>query len=519
MKVTLRLTAGPEAGRIFEFNEAETFLVGRSPKAHLRFDVQADRAISRTHCLIEIRPPRCILWDLDSRNGTYVNSQRIKQIDLKDGDIVQVGKTRIHVAMQEGLQARTMIVPCVGCGRKLSVRADSRVLKRKGHIVCRSCLEKEKERRRLKARAEAKAAGKSAPARPAAKAPLRKYSCAICEKDLTGRANLDSMADKLKNALYFCETCAAGRQSPEQKDKTIGDYLILGVVGQGGMGIVYKAVHQVTGRLCALKMILPELVMSEYATKVFEREIQVQSKVIHPNLVRILARGRSGRNPFFVTEFMAGKDVKNLVEWEVQGPLEPALAVEITIQVLTGLQGLHKKGFIHRDLKPSNYLLDRPYTEPGFLVKIADYGLAKSFENAGNSIFEYTKEGVSAGSYVYIPPEQITNYKYVKPPVDVYAVGVSLYWMLTGRYSVDFSSPSDGSPQSGSTGKPRHPLEIVLEEQAIPVLKRKAGLPKSLARVVDRAVMKDVDKRFQSADEFRMELEKVAAEQGWRPQA
>ena len=133
-----------------------------------------------------------------------------------------------------------------------------------------------------------------------------------------------------------------------------------------------------------------------------------------PNLVRVLGQGREKGAPFFVTEFLAGGDVKNLVVWERREPLEPALALSITVQILRGLQALHDHGFIHRDLKPSNFLLDRPADQPGLKVKIADYGLAKSFETAGNSIFEYTKDGVVAGSYVYIPPEQITNYKFVQ---------------------------------------------------------------------------------------------------------
>jgi eukaryotic-like serine/threonine-protein kinase len=280
------------------------------------------------------------------------------------------------------------------------------------------------------------------------------------------------------------------------------------------MGIVYKVVHPPTGRICALKTILPELVRNDYAAKVFEREISVQSQFLHPNLVRVLDHGLQGRVPFFVTEFLSGGDVKNLVVWEFQGPIDPPLACNIVMQILSGLQALHDQGFIHRDLKPANFLLDRPYTDPDFLVKIADYGLAKSFENAGNSIFEYTREGLAAGSYVFIPPEQITNYKYVKPPVDVYAVGASLYYLLSAQYSVDFPSESESSGSFGEAGY-RHPMQIILEDPPIPLKVRNPDIPDSLAAVVDKAVVKDLEARYQTAMEFREALAEAAVNEGW----
>ncbi|MEW5723470.1 MAG: protein kinase [Thermodesulfobacteriota bacterium] len=497
MRVTLQVTEGPEAGKTFEFHEADTFLVGRTRKAHLRFDLKADRLISRTHFLMDIRPPRCIVMDLHSKNGTYVNDQQVTQAVLKDGDVIRVGKTRILVSISGEEGRRLAPVICAQCGLDVTSEAGNlppEELKDKPY-KCKKC------RGETASRESLYSTDKGSPA------VHRTQVCLNCEADLSSRANRDGMAWALEGSLYLCEKCEDLLRKSTPSAEGVVDYMLLSEIGRGAMGVVYKAVHKATRRVCAIKMILPDLGLSEHATKMFEREIEVQSKVVHPNLVRVLDRGRSGANPYFVTEYLAGGDVKNLVSWVYQGPLEPELACGITVQILLGLQALHSHGFIHRDLKPSNFLLDRPHTDDNFLVKIADYGLAKSYENAGNSMFDYTREGIAAGSYIFIPPEQITNYKFVKPPVDVYAVGVSLYFMLTGRFSVDFE---------GVDGGKRHPLEVILEDPPIPLLERRPHLSKTLAAVVDKAVVKEVSHRFQSADEFRSALLEASAREGWR---
>ena len=510
MKVTLQVTAGPEAGRSFEFTEADSFLVGRTRKAHLHFDAEADRQISRNHFLLEVRPPKCLVTDLGSRNGTFVNDQRTKQAFLKNGDEIRVGKTKItvhidtdYVAPEEPPQE----IYCSVCGREATreIRPEHWGKINPENYVCRSC---EKTTLIQLDLASTITTTEQVEQR-------REIHCSNCQTDLTDTAAAESGRPSSERALYMCDRCTVEAINKKLDVETIDQYIVLEEVGKGGMGVVYKVVDRYTRRVCALKTILPELLLNDYASKIFEREIEVQSKVVHPNLVRIISQGRREDTPYFVTEYLAGGDLKNLVSWEFQGPVEPALACRIGIQILDGLQALHDHGFIHRDLKPSNFLLDRPYQEEGFLVKIADYGLAKSFENAGHSIFEYTQDGVAAGSYVFIPPEQITNYKFVKPPVDIYAVGVSLYYMLTAQYSVDFPTKSEITPTTENAAKPKHPLQIVLEDPPIPVQKRKPDIPEELAKVVDKAVTKDVEARYRTAGEFRDALERVAVKFGW----
>jgi pSer/pThr/pTyr-binding forkhead associated (FHA) protein len=499
MKITLELIEGPEMGRVFEFNGADSFLVGRSSKAHLRLDQQADRYISRTHFLLEIRPPRCLLSDLDSTNGTFVNGKRVKQAEVRNGDQIQVGKTKMRVEIKGPPPEKRTRVLCSSCQMDVTkeVEIDPQSSTEAFTYTCRHCQKEDEARRK---REEAEKGRQEA-------LPEARGLCFKCGKDLSAKVDSDGKASWLESPHYLCHDCAYKEQKLGLDFDVMGNYLILCELGRGGMGVVYKAVHQPTRRVCALKRVLPEMVREEKACRLFEREMTVQSKVTHPNLVRFLDQGRAGITYFFATEFLAGGDVESLVTKVYRGPLDPALACRITLQVLQGLQTLHDQGFVHRDLKPPNFLLTRSPREGQFAAKISDYGLAKSFENAGNSMM--TAAGDCMGSLMFMPPEQIINFKFIKPVTDVYAVGVSLYYMLCAKYTVEFPTPLEMLLRAAEKKKPRHPVEIILEVPPIPLAMRKPDIPMPLARVVDRAVQKDFKNRFQSADEFRRELERV----------
>jgi hypothetical protein len=502
MRVKLRLIEGPEVGKVFEFSEPDSFLVGRSPKAHLRFDGTADRHISRTHCLLDIRPPRCILRDLESTNGTRVNGKRIRERDLENGDEIQVGKTRIEARIQ---QENGPVLPgavCSRCGRDVNeeVRRLHPNGPAQGPYVCEAC--QKRERIKAQRRKVEKPPGvlKSGP----------RFSCAGCGKDLSESANSDGRAADLRDSPYLCQPCALKEQAMGLDFEALGDYTLLNELGRGGMGIVYRAVHRPTRRVCAVKRIISDYVRNERACRLFEREIAIQSEVQSPNLVSLIGQGRAGITPFFASEYMAGGDVAGLVTQVFKGPVDPHLACLLTIQILTGLQALHEMGFIHRDLKPANYLLSGPHNHKGLVVKISDYGLAKSFEDAGNSLFDYTKTGQYGGSLMFMAPEQIVNYRFIKPPSDVYSVGVSLYYMLSSKYTVEFPTPLEILRGALANRKPKNPVEVILEAPPIPLSQRRPDLPRSLAAVVDKAVDKDSDKRFQSARELKEALEDIA---------
>ena len=300
----------------------------------------------------------------------------------------------------------------------------------------------------------------------------------------------------------------------EPGERRIGAYTLLGELGRGGMGVVHKAVHRPTRRLCAVKQILPEVARDEKSFRLFEREIVIQSRVTHPNLARLLDHGCEQGSCHFVVEYLPGGDAHNLVTSVCRGPVEIGLALRIGLDLLAGLEALHGHGFVHRDLKPGNVLLSRLPKEGFGAAKITDYGLAKSFEDAGNSIFDLTREGEAAGSLMFMPPEQMLNYRFVRPPADVYAAGATLYFLLTSQFTVDYPGSGPGAGQTGDAGQMRNPVEALIEDPPIPILSRRPDLPRSLAAVVDTAVQKELSQRYDSASVFRQELLAAARREG-----
>ncbi|MBF0609441.1 MAG: protein kinase [Magnetococcales bacterium] len=485
-------------------NEPSTLLIGRSKKAHLQVGA-IDRNISRNHCMLEIRPTRCFLMDLNSRNGTFVNKKKIIKHVLTDGDEITLGNITIRVALTKAVIEK---ICCNICKKD----ATDEVINLFGKSItfhdytCITCQDKTMELLTNKADARHQQIHKE---------EIRSsFNCHACKKDLSAEANRDGLAYELEDSIYLCPQCTSVKCT--QKDSFLADnqYILLNEVGRGGMGIVYRAVHQNTRRMCAVKKIHPSVIYDDRYIMLFEREIAVQSKVIHPNLVRLLDKGATGETCYFVSELLPGGSVSNLLLKSTSKRIPAPLACSITIDILKGLSALHENGFIHRDIKPSNFLLSLPGETGSYRAKICDYGLAKSYEDAGNSFFDITKTGGGfAGSIMYMSPELIKNYKYSKPPVDVYSVGVSLYYMLTGTYTVDISRlPSERSDNSGLT---RHAVELVLDEPAVELLKRDPTLPLSLARVVDKAVSKNAYASFQTANEFIEGLENVMKKEGW----
>ncbi|MCD4747939.1 MAG: protein kinase [Thermoanaerobaculales bacterium] len=497
MKITLEVVEGPETGRVFEFAEADSFLVGRSPKAHFVLDPRADQQISRHHCLIDVRPPRCTVQDLESKNGTFVNHQRTRQKELANGDEIQVGRTTMRVLFSDVDDEELPPAQCYRCGQELDLSSPGRTL------MCNACsladlARKSKEIEILPY--------------PNGTVPPSQFACGGCGKDLSDHADKDGRATYVPDAAYLCTDCAKRVFVGGAGGTQLGHYRILREIGRGGMGVVYKAVHEESRRICAVKQILPDVARDDKALKLFDREIGVQSMVVHPNLARVLERSLDNNTYFFVVEYLPGGDLNHLISKVFRGPLEPGLACRFILDVLEGVEALHRHGFVHRDLKPSNFLLTRSHEDPTALAKVTDYGLAKSFEEAGNSLF--TRVGEAGGSLMFMPPEQILDYRFVKPPTDVYAVGVSLYLMLTAKYTAQFATPAKQFPKVGDALRPRHPIKVILEDPPIPILERMPQLPKSLARVVDTAVQKDLEKRFTSAAAFAEDLRNAVAKEG-----
>ncbi|HEY5314123.1 MAG TPA: serine/threonine-protein kinase [Pirellulales bacterium] len=202
----------------------------------------------------------------------------------------------------------------------------------------------------------------------------------------------------------------------------LGPYHLIDSIGKGGMGHVYKAEHTIMGRVVAVK-VLPRTRATPDAIITFSREIRAQAQLDHENLVRAYDAGRDGNVDFLVTEYVPGTDLRRLIRG--QGPLGMNLAASIISQAARGLEHAHERGLIHRDVKPGNLLVT-----PEGRTKVSDLGLAGYFKEVEpDEIYG----GKVVGTADYLAPEQITTPDKLSPVCDIYALGCTLYYAVTGK--------------------------------------------------------------------------------------
>jgi len=261
-----------------------------------------------------------------------------------------------------------------------------------------------------------------------------------------------------------------------------GRYEILGVLGEGGMGAVYKARDRELDRLVALKVIRPELASNPDILQRFKQEILLSSKVTHRNVVRIYDLGDAEGLKFITMEYVDGKDLRQALTG--QGRLGVNEAVDIIVQVLSGLTAAHREGIIHRDLKPGNIMQDATGR-----VVVMDFGLARTVASDG-----MTRTGMMVGTMEYMSPEQALA-KNLDARSDIFTVGLIFYELLTGKmpYEADSAVAS---------------LLKRSREQAAPVSTHNDAIPRSLNAMVAKCLELEPELRYQTADEAIAALDK-----------
>lgn len=255
------------------------------------------------------------------------------------------------------------------------------------------------------------------------------------------------------------------------------------------MGVVYLARHNSSGRVVALKLIVPEAAAASTAIDRFLREVDVMSQLKHPNIVECLEHGFDHGQFWFAMEYIAGRNVDVLARREPNRyPIDQAC--RLTYQVLKGLEHAHNLGIVHRDIKPENILIGE--TAKGHMAKITDFGLAKSFMAVGLGGLTYT--GEMRGTVPFMPPEQILEFKTVQPAADIYATAATLYHLLTCAYPHDLHD--DASEQ----------IRVLLEEPHVPIRARRPDVPPPLSRVLDWCLARDPSDRCPNAQEMRRRI-------------
>ena len=432
MRVTLRVIAGPQTGRVFTFDQHETFMIGRSEDS--QFCLPHDRFFSRHHCLLEIAPPQCFLRDLGSTNGTFVNGLKVDTAHLKNGDRIQGGETvlEVEVSTHEANQQNF---------------------------------------------------SQSHPPQPDTVPSLITIQCLNC--GLPSKAEVSRPDAKL---TFLCDDC---RESLKKNPQPIPNYQMIRILGQGGMGSVMLARSVMDGRPVAIKTLLPEVAVSEQSLKRFMREIEVAASLRHPHIVSYIEHGTHNGIVYLVTEYVGGMDASKLSKVR-GGKLDYREVVKIIEQTLAALDFAHSLGFVHRDIKEQNILVDGAY--PNYNAKLTDFGLAKSFKQTGMS--GVTMVGDVAGTIAYMPPEQVRDFKEVKPPSDIYAIGMTAYSLITGAHALDLS------PRAGIS----ETVKAIFEKPIVPINKRLPEVPLRVAAVIETAIAKEVELRWRTAGEMREAL-------------
>ena len=259
-------------------------------------------------------------------------------------------------------------------------------------------------------------------------------------------------------------------------------YEILDLLGQGGMGAVYKARDLEVNQFVALKVIRPDLSSSPAIIERFKQELILARQVTHRNVIRIFDMTEADGVKFITMEFVEGADLRTLINEKTK--VSPEESVEIMRQVSHALEAAHSVGVIHRDLKPQNIMRDKTGR-----VLVMDFGLARTFEGAG-----MTQSGAMVGTMEYMSPEQALG-KNLDQRSDLFAIGLIFYELLTGK--MPFSADSALASLIKRT-----------QERAAPVSDTDTSIPVALAGIVSKCLERDANLRYQSAMELSADLER-----------
>ena len=294
--------------------------------------------------------------------------------------------------------------------------------------------------------------------------------------------------------------------------KKVSHYRILQMLGGGGMGVVYKAEDLKLGRRVAIKFLPAEMASDPKAFERLEREARAASTLEHPNICPIYELGEHEGQPFIAMQLLEGQTLQERIESAdpKKKPLSAKEVIDLSLQILAGLQAAHEKGIVHRDIKPANIFVTNRSE-----VKILDFGLAKIFEPATGpsalletpvsdeptatfSDLRLTRTGTTVGTAHYMSPEQVRG-EPLDPRTDVFSFGLVLYEMATGQRAFP-----------GNTVAVVH--DAILHQEVLPARQLNPQVPLALEQTINKALEKDPNLRYQHAADLHVDLKRLKRE-------
>lgn len=434
-QVRFRLKSGANQETEIVISEPTILIMGREGSADIC--VATDPYFSRNHCRLEVRPPHCRLVDLNSTNGTLVNGiKALVPIDLMSGDRFGGGDTIVEFTAE----SKDVHVPNQASIATARLDADIRAI-----------------------------------------------------QELIGDPGVK--ASPLARLIGIDPAGAPQPHKPKSPlnvGEVIGGYQVEKEIGRGGMGVVYLCRHLRTQQLRALKLILPLAGTDQEQLQLFLREANLLIQLKHPRIVEAQEIGMHRGQPYLVMEYLDTIDLVATINKQSRVKAI-RMACWVAVQVLDALEYAHGQGTIHRDVKPSNALAFR--SENRMLVKLADFGLAKKYQEAGLS--SLTNDGDIRGTLAYMAPEQVRDSRYSKPSVDIYSTAATLYYLLSG------CSHLCGTRYSEAVQK-------LLYESPVPLLHSAPDVPQELAQILDRALSREAQDRLHTAAALREALRRFA---------
>ncbi|MEM9365774.1 MAG: FHA domain-containing serine/threonine-protein kinase [Planctomycetota bacterium] len=466
--IHVEVRSGPHSGEFWSVQLRGPITIGRQSPSHIR--LPKEPGASTVHCQIEPDGQQLRIRDLGSTNGTLLNGMSVRSGIFRSGETILVGQSEIVITSQPS-------------DEDLSPRTDVPVESRRRH---RDQVEGEQDSLFSEAEDEGTRVAVAGPSIPE-------------EVDSGQTPHLSRQQDPspatgeaATGEAGTAETVAQGTQK-KQSDSTFdsiepfsiprdfANYRLVERIGQGGMATVYRAVHRRSGEVVAIKMIRSIGQPSQKQLSLFLREGTLITKLRHPRIVHAHEIGFHDEQPFLVMEYVSGIDLLALMG-SLQGNARLRTATWVASRLLQALHYAHGQGIVHRDVKISNLLAFREAHR--LQVKLADFGLAKIVVDSG--ISQITNERSMRGTLAYMAPEQIRESRSVGFTADLYSAGICLLRLLGG----ELPKPAF-EPNGGNVAK---------------VLASLQGVPKPLARVIEKATKPAINDRYQSAESMNQDL-------------